>query len=149
MTDVTITYERVSEEVPVPTKATAGSAGYDVCAYLTPSEQILLAPGARYLVPTGLRFRIPPGWELQVRPRSGLAMKQGITVLNSPGTIDSDYRGTVGVILVNSGDRLVTIKHGERIAQLVPSLTYSMDLVPGSVAEDTDRGAGGFGSTGV
>lgn len=112
------------------------------------SGVIELPPGYRTVVPTGLKMRIPPGWEVQVRPRSGLAVKAGITVLNAPGTIDSDYRGELGIILLNTSGKLFPIKHGDRIAQLVALPTFEMRFEDGVVDDDTDRGAGGFGSTG-
>ena len=109
---------------------------------------MVLAPGARALIPTGLRFEIPTGYEVQVRPRSGLALKHGITLPNTPGTIDSDYRGPLGVILLNAGTEPFEVAHGERIAQLIvaPVLQAQFDLVDG--LSDTERGSGGFGSTG-
>jgi dUTP pyrophosphatase len=113
------------------------------------SGVIELPPGFRVVVPTGLKMRIPPGWEVQVRPRSGLAIKSGITVLNAPGTIDSDYRGELGVILLNTSGNLFKIQHLDRIAQLVPMPTFEMRFEEGRVDDDTDRGDGGFGSTGV
>lgn len=150
MSDVRITFERVAEDVPAPVRATAGAAGYDVCAYFHTGQPTReLFPGERVLVPTGLKFCIPPGWEIQVRPRSGLALKHGLTVLNTPGTIDSDYRGELGVILMNSGGSPFSINHGDRIAQLVVAPTHTANFVGGVVHNDTGRSAGGFGSTGV
>lgn len=143
-----ITVQRLHEAALLPTQATPGSAGYDVYAHLA-GDGLRLMPGVRALVPTGLRMGIPLGWEIQVRPRSGLAIKQGVTVLNTPGTIDSDYRGEIGVILVNLGNTPVEIRHGDRIAQLVVAPTHTMEMVEGKVSTDTARGAGGFGSTGA
>lgn len=133
--------------LPLPTYATAGSAGVDLAAALT--APLVLAPGARALVPTGIALALPQGFEAQVRPRSGLALKHGVTVLNSPGTIDSDYRGEVRVILANLGGESVTIARGERIAQLIVAPVQQVawqrvDRLPASA-----RGAGGFGSTGT
>ena len=138
--------------VALPDYATAGAAGADLRANLMPEDRLaglLLKPGARVLVPTGLRVAIPEGFEMQVRPRSGLALKHGVGLPNSPGTIDSDYRGPLGVILVNFGDCAYRIRHGARIAQAVvaPVVTARFELVEG--LDGTARGAGGFGSTGV
>ncbi|RYH01417.1 dUTP diphosphatase [Salipiger sp. IMCC34102] len=134
--------------LPLPRYATAGAAGADVCANFPDRKTIPLAPGARVAVPTGLRFGIPPGVEVQVRPRSGLALKHGVTVANAPGTIDADYRGEVRVLLVNLGTEPVEIAHGMRIAQLVAAPVLRADFAPGE-PDDTARGAGGFGSTGI
>lgn len=131
----------------LPVYQTAGAAGADVCACL--AEPLVLAPGCRAMVPTGLSFEIPTGYEVQVRPRSGLAAKHGVTVLNSPGTIDSDYRGEVKVILVNLGSADFTISHGEPIAQLVVAPVEQASFQPTDSLSQTDRGQGGFGSTGV
>ena len=132
------------EDLPPPAYATEGAAGMDVVA----AEDLTLAPGARHAVATGFAMAIPVGYEVQVRPRSGLALKHGITCLNTPGTIDSDYRGEVKVILANLGDAPFEVKRGERIAQLVPApVQYAtLDLVDDLDA--TARGSGGFGSTG-
>ncbi|MEM7049422.1 MAG: dUTP diphosphatase [Acidobacteriota bacterium] len=129
---------------PVPERASAGAAGFDLRA----AEDVTLAPGERRLVPTGIRLEIPPGWEAQVRPRSGLAWKQGLTVLNGPGTIDSDFRGEVGVILIHLGASVVTLKAGDRIAQLVFAAVPEVDWRVVDELENSDRGRGGFGSTG-
>ena len=132
----------------IPEYKTAGAAGADVCAYL-PEGPIQLESGKVAMVSTGLFFEIPLGYEIQVRPRSGLAAKNGVTVLNTPGTIDSDYRGEVKVILINLGEKAFTINNGERIAQLVISpVTQAKFEITDSLSE-TERGAGGFGSTGV
>jgi dUTP pyrophosphatase len=138
-------------EIALPAYETAGAAGADLRANLAPRDRVagvLIAPGQRLLVPTGLRMEIPPGFECQIRPRSGLALKQGITLANAPGTIDSDYRGPLGVILINLGQEPVVIAHGERIAQMViaPVVQAGFTLVSG--LGETARGAGGFGSTG-
>lgn len=134
--------------VALPSYETAGAAGADVRANLPGGVPITLQPGARALVPTGLRIEIPSGFEVQVRPRSGLALKHGITLPNTPGTIDSDYRGPLGVIVLNAGQDPFEITHGERIAQLVvaPVVQAQFDLV--DTLNETQRGAGGFGSTG-
>jgi dUTP pyrophosphatase len=137
----------VTEEgVKLPAYQTAGSAGCDVCAFL--SEDIVLKPGERALVPTGIKMAIEEGYEVQVRPRSGLAAKNGVTVLNTPGTIDSDYRGEVKVILINLGKEDFVIKNGERIAQLVCAPVTQAVFEKTSSLDETERGAGGFGSTG-
>jgi dUTP pyrophosphatase len=133
----------------LPAYQSDGAAGMDLVAAVGKSKPLRLAPGARVLVPTGLVLALPPGFEAQVRPRSGLALRQGLTVLNSPGTIDCDYRGEVMVLLVNLGDAAVTIARGERIAQLVVQRVERAALVEVGEITATRRGAGGFGSTGV
>jgi dUTP pyrophosphatase len=130
--------------LPLPAYATAGAAGMDVVA----AEDVTLAPGARHAVATGFAMAIPDGYEVQVRPRSGLALKHGITCLNTPGTIDSDYRGEVKVILANLGTAPFAVVRGERIAQLVPAPVLRATLAQVDSLDDTARGAGGFGSTG-
>ena len=134
--------------VALPSYETAGAAGADVRANLPGKASVTLEPGARALIPTGLRIEIPLGYEVQVRPRSGLALKHGITLPNTPGTIDSDYRGPLGVIVLNAGQEAFEITHGERIAQLVvaPVVQAEFELV--DALGETERGAGGFGSTG-
>jgi len=134
-------------EVPLPRYQTEGSAGMDLHAAI-PSP-ITLAPGARSLVPTGLRLAIPRGWEGQVRPRSGLAAKQGVTVINTPGTIDSDFRGPVGVVLVNLGQEPAIIAPRDRIAQIVFARHGVATLEEVASLDETERGAGGYGSTGA
>lgn len=131
----------------VPEYKTAGAAGADVCAFL--EESVTLAVGKRVLVPTGLSFEIPEGYEIQVRPRSGLAFKNGVTVLNTPGTIDSDYRGELKILLVNHGDADFVINSGDRIAQIVVAPVTLGIFTEASELSETERGAGGFGSTGV
>lgn len=131
--------------LPLPAYATEGAAGMDVVA----AEALELAPGARHAVATGFAMAIPPGYEVQVRPRSGLALKHGITCLNTPGTIDSDYRGEVKVILANLGDAPFTIARGDRIAQLVPAPVQRAELDEVASLDETERGSGGFGSTGI
>jgi dUTP pyrophosphatase len=134
--------------LPLPAYQTKGAAGLDLLAALDVQTPMTLAPGARVLVPTGLIIELPPGYEAQVRPRSGLALNYGVTVLNSPGTIDCDYRGEVRVILANLGQAPFEIRRGERIAQLVVSPVTHAELVEMSEVTETARGAGGFGSTG-
>jgi dUTP pyrophosphatase len=136
----------VQDGAKLPVYQTAGSAGADVCAFL--KEDFILEPMERAAIPTGISFAIPAGYEMQVRPRSGLALKNGITCLNTPGTIDSDYRGEVKVILINLGKEPFTIRNGERIAQLVVKPVVCADFAQVSVLDKTARGAGGFGSTG-
>jgi dUTP diphosphatase len=135
--------------LPLPTYQSEGAAGMDLLAAVAKDAPLTLAPGARALVPTGLVLELPKGWEAQVRPRSGLALRHGVTVLNSPGTIDSDYRGEVGVLLVNLGDEPFAIRRGERIAQLVVQRVERARLVEGQRIAQTRRGASGFGSTGM
>jgi len=131
---------------PLPTHATAGSAGLDLRAAL--KEPVTLEPLDRALIPTGLYFAIPAGYEVQIRPRSGLAMKHGITVLNTPGTIDSDYRGEIRVALINLSRESFTIEPGERICQMVLARYEQVEWVEAEQLDDTDRGEGGFGHTG-
>ncbi len=135
-------------DVPLPAYETPGAAGADLRANLPDRGTVVLQPGARALVSTGLRIEIPQGYEVQIRPRSGLALKHGITLPNAPGTIDSDYRGPLGVIMMNAGQEVFEIAHGDRIAQMVvaPVLQASFELV--EALSDTARGSGGFGSTG-
>ena len=130
--------------LPLPAYATAHAAGLDVVA----AEDVTLAPGARHAVATGFTIAIPEGYEVQVRPRSGLALKHGITCLNTPGTIDADYRGEVKVILANLGTEPFEVKRGERIAQLVPAAVQRAAFAEVEELDETARGAGGFGSTG-
>tara|TARA_Y100001956_G_scaffold46426_1_gene45138 strand:- start:74 stop:565 length:492 start_codon:yes stop_codon:yes gene_type:complete len=139
------------QSLGLPGYATAGAAGADLRANFGAdlrASGIELAPGARALVPTGLRMAIPEGYEVQLRPRSGLALKHGITLPNSPGTIDSDYRGPLGVIVMNAGQEAFQINHGDRIAQMVVAPVVMAAFSVAEDLEDTARGAGGFGSTG-
>jgi dUTP pyrophosphatase len=139
------------EGLALPAFATAHAAAMDLRAALPEGETIALAPGARRLIPTGLSVAIPPGFEGQVRPRSGLALKHGVTVLNAPGTIDADYRGEVQVLLVNHGETPFELRRGERVAQLLIARCEAWDWSPKASLDDlgeTDRGAGGYGSTG-
>jgi dUTP pyrophosphatase len=133
--------------LPLPTAASPGSAGLDLRAAL--EAPLVLAPGERRLVPTGLVLELPPGWEGQVRPRSGLALRHGLSLLNAPGTIDSDYRGEVGVVLANLGGEPVAIARGDRIAQLVVAPVATVRLEEVDELTATERDSGGFGSTGL
>lgn len=132
------------EGLPLPAYASDGAAGLDIVA----AEDLVLEPGARRAVATGFAIAIPPGFEVQVRPRSGLALGHGVTCLNTPGTIDSDYRGEVRVILANLGDAPFAVRRGERIAQLVPAAVQRAEFAEVEALDDTARGRGGFGSTG-
>jgi len=145
----TVTIEQLphAEGLPLPSYETPQSAGMDLRAAIHEAEPRVLAPGGRILIPTGLKMALPPGYEAQIRPRSGLALKHGITIPNSPGTIDADYRGEVQVILMNLGEEPFVIRRGERIAQMVIAQYTQVKLVPGELGE-TERGEGGFGSTG-
>lgn len=135
------------KDIDLPQYATSQSAGLDLCAAI--NADIILQPGERKLVPTGLSIALPDGYEAQVRPRSGLAFKNGVTVLNTPGTIDADYRGEIGVILVNLGQEPFTITRGMRIAQMIISQYTQIKWSQVEDLEETARGAGGFGSTGL
>lgn len=134
-------------DLPLPGYATAGAAGMDLLAAVR--EPVLLAPGARLLVPTGLCIALPPGYELQIRPRSGLALKHGITLPNTPGTIDEDYRGEIGIILLNTGDAPLDITRGMRIAQAVLAPVVRVAWQEAESLDETSRASGGFGSTGT
>jgi len=135
-----------SEGLELPCYASAGAAGADLRAAV--ASEMVIAPGERTAVPTGLVLEIPDGWEGQVRPRSGLAIRHGLTVVNAPGTIDSDYRGELKVLLVNLGDEAVTVDRGDRVAQLVVTPAPQALFVETEDIDATDRGSGGFGSTG-
>lgn len=149
MAELNVSVQRLphSADLPLPAYATAQSAGLDLMAAI--DGEITLAPGARQLIPTGLSIALPAGYEAQVRPRSGLALKHGITVLNAPGTIDADYRGEVKVLLINHGPENFVLKRGDRIAQMVvaPVTRIAWNVV--ETLDETARGAGGYGSTGV
>lgn len=137
--------------IPLPSYETTGAAGADVRANLQPEDRaagFVLAPMARAIVPTGLRVEIPKGFEIQIRPRSGLALKYGISLPNTPGTIDSDYRGPLGVLLINYGSEPFVIAHGDRIAQLIVAPVVQADFAEVTALDATERGSGGFGSTG-
>lgn len=149
MTTITLRWaDGADRSLPLPAYESAGAAGADLRANL-PGGPVTLAPGARALISTGLHMAIPQGFEVQIRPRSGLALKHGITLINSPGTIDSDYRGIVGLILGNMGQEAFTVEHGMRIAQMVvaPVMQAGFDLADS--LDETPRGMGGFGSTGA
>ena len=148
MTTVRIGRLSHAEGLALPTYETAGSAGMDLRAAVAEDAPLILAAGARVLVPTGLKIALEPGHEAQVRPRSGLALKHGITCLNTPGTIDSDYRGEVGVILVNLGTEPFIIRRGDRIAQMVIAEYARAEAIEVETLDETARGTGGFGSTG-
>jgi dUTP pyrophosphatase len=145
---VTVRFRRLvhADGLPLPAPASAGSAGLDLRAAV--SETIALSPGRRLLVPTGFAVELPAGHEGQVRPRSGLAARHGVTVVNAPGTIDSDYRGEILVALVHLGDEPVMLRRGDRIAQLVVAPVAVVEVEEVAALDETDRGAGGFGSTG-
>ena len=140
--------EGATKEMHTPRYATYASAGLDLCARISEYTPVELYPGVRKLIPVGFKIELPYGLEAQIRPRSGLALKHGVTVLNSPGTIDSDYRGEVGVILINHGLAPFIIRNGDRIAQMVIARVEMRELFQGVVSE-SDRGEGGFGHTGV
>jgi len=134
--------------LPLPAYQTAHAAGLDLLAAVPENAPLALASGQYALVPTGLSIALPAGFEAQVRPRSGLAAKHGVTVLNAPGTVDADYRGEIGVLLINHGGEPFTIRRGERIAQMVIASVVRAELVVVAALSQTDRGSGGFGSTG-
>lgn len=136
-------------DLPLPAYATEGAAGFDLRAAVPAGEPVRIASGERLLVPTGFAVGLPPGWEMQIRPRSGLAVKNGVTVLNTPGTVDCDYRGPVGVCLINLGAEPFSIARGDRIAQAVIARAPQARLVEATDLDATERGVGGFGSTGV
>ena len=134
--------------LPLPSYQSAHAAGLDLLAAVAEDSPLILAPGGRALVPTGISVALPAGYEAQVRPRSGLASKHGVTVLNTPGTVDADYRGEIGVLLINHGDSPFAIRRGERIAQMVIASVLRAELVATTALSSTERGSGGFGSTG-
>ena len=146
--EVSVTRLPHGRDLPLPSYQSALAAGFDLIAALPAEAPLDLAPGARALVPTGVAMALPPGYEAQVRPRSGLAMRHGLTVLNTPGTIDADYRGEVKVLLVNLGTEPVAITRGMRIAQMVIAPVAHAVLCEVATLDQTDRGANGFGSTG-
>lgn len=148
---VAITFQWLEEadrSLGLPAYATEGAAGADLRANLPDRGTVVLTPGGRALVPTGLRLAIPESYEVQIRPRSGLALKHGITLPNTPGTIDSDYRGALGVIVMNAGTEPFTIAHGDRIAQMIVAPVVRATFTQADSLPDTVRGEGGFGSTG-
>jgi dUTP pyrophosphatase len=148
--EITLRVRRLphGDGLDLPAYQTAHSAGLDLVAGISAETPMVLPPGARGLVPTGLSIELPPGYEAQIRPRSGLALKHGVTLLNSPGTIDADYRGEVMVLLVNHGAEPFTVRRGDRIAQLIVASVEHVAIVEVSELGNTTRGAGGFGSTG-
>jgi dUTP pyrophosphatase len=137
-----------ADGLPLPAYQSAHAAGLDLVAAVPENAPLALVPGQYALVPTGLSIALPTGFEAQVRPRSGLAAKHGVTVLNAPGTVDADYRGEIGVLLINHGNEPFTIARGERIAQMVIASVVHAELVVVAALSQTDRGSGGFGSTG-
>ena len=149
MTGVEIKVIRLphARDLALPRQQSTQAAGLDLVAAIDGDDPIVLAPSQRRLIPTGIVIALPPGFEGQVRPRSGLALKHGVSVLNTPGTIDADYRGEVGVILINLGSEDFVVRRGDRIAQLVVAPVMAVTLVEVGVLDETERGAGGFGST--
>jgi dUTP pyrophosphatase len=151
MTTVEVQLQRLphSDGLPLPHYQSKLAAGLDLIAAVASDAPVVIAPGARVLIPTGIAIALPAGYEAQVRPRSGLALKHGITVLNSPGTIDADYRGEIQVILVNLGHESFTVERGTRVAQLVVAATMQASLCVVAALDETTRGVRGFGSTGT
>ena len=151
MTTPTVRFRRLdgNPDLPIPAYATAGAAGFDLRAAISGDGPLSVAPGERMLVPTGFACAVPHGYEMQIRPRSGLAVKHGISVINSPGTVDSDYRGPLMVCLINLGREPFTINRGDRIAQAVVAPAPQMALMEVDDLDATTRGESGFGSTGV
>lgn len=149
MEKIPIKIKRLDEtaDLPLPSYESEGSSGMDLRASVT--EPVLLNPGEIRLIPTGLAISVPHGYEAQIRPRSGLALKHGIGMVNSPGTIDSDYRGEIGIIVVNWGKKPFTIRRGDRVAQMIITKVYKADIMEVGVLESTERGEGGFGHSGV
>ncbi|MDR1363928.1 MAG: dUTP diphosphatase [Spirochaetaceae bacterium] len=144
---ITVNIKKLRPDAETPSYRTAGASGMDIHACL--DKDINIPAGASAAIPTGLTFEIPPGYEIQTRPRSGLALKHNITLLNSPGTIDSDYRGELAVILINLGQTDFTVHHGDRVAQIVFAPVARAVLTIATHLSETDRGSGGFGSTGI
>lgn len=149
MNRIAVKFRRLAHaiDIALPSYATAGAAGMDITAAV--DQPICLQPRARLAIPTGFAIALPAGYEAQIRPRSGLALKHGVTIANAPGTIDSDYRGEIAVILLNNGDRDFTIKRGMRIAQMVLATVTIMNPIEADDLDETERAAGGFGSTGL
>ncbi|HSJ39591.1 MAG TPA: dUTP diphosphatase, partial [Xanthobacteraceae bacterium] len=145
---VRITRLTHGDDLPLPSYQTAHAAGLDLLAAVSTATPLIIAPGERDLVPTGLAIALPEGYEAQVRPRSGLAARHGLTILNAPGTIDADYRGEIQVLLVNLGNAPVTITRGMRVAQLVVAPVVRAQILEVATLDKTERGSGGFGSTG-
>jgi dUTP pyrophosphatase len=146
--EVRITRLTHGDDLPLPSYQTAHAAGLDLLAAVSTATPLIIAPGERDLVPTGLAIALPEGYEAQVRPRSGLAARHGLTILNAPGTIDADYRGEIQVLLVNLGNAPVTITRGMRVAQLVVAPVVRAQILEVATLDKTERGRGGFGSTG-
>ena len=147
--DIRILWEDGADRsLGLPSYESTGAAGADLRANLPDKAEVTLAPGMRKLIPTGLRLAIPEGYEVQIRPRSGLALKHGITLPNTPGTIDSDYRGPLGIILMNLGDQPFTVSHGDRVAQMLVAPVWQARWELVETLDETARGEGGFGSTG-
>jgi len=151
MTAPAVRFRRLegNADLPIPAYATAGAAGFDLRAAVPEGAPAVLAPGERVLVPTGFACAVPHGYEMQVRPRSGLAVKHGVSIVNSPGTVDSDYRGPLMVCLINFGSEPFAISRGDRIAQAVIAPAPQLELIEADTLDETMRGEGGFGSTGV
>ena len=149
MEKIPVKIKRLDEtaDLPLPSYESEGSSGMDLRASVT--EPVQLNPGEIRLIPTGLAISVPHGYEAQIRPRSGLALKHGIGMVNSPGTIDSDYRGEIGIIVVNWGKKPFTIRRGDRVAQMIITKVYKADIMEVGVLESTERGEGGFGHSGV
>lgn len=149
MEDIKVYIKRkdTSSDLPLPSYMSSEAAGMDLAADIT--EDVLLEPGKYKIIPTGIFIALPPGYEIQIRPRSGLAAKYGITVLNSPGTIDADYRGEIRIILINLGDTPYLVKRGDRIAQMVLNKIEKVKLIETDVLPESQRGSSGFGSTGI
>ena len=143
----TVKVQKINPHAEIPKYMTSGASGCDVCACI--EVPLVVKPLERVAISTGLKFEIPAGYEVQVRPRSGLSFKQGLTVVNAPGTIDSDYRGEVKILMVNLGENPVTVAPGDRIAQLVIQKTEQAGWIEVSELSESERGAGGFGSTGI
>lgn len=135
--------------LPLPSYETTGAAGMDLYAALPEGGDVTLAPGERHLIPSGLSIALPQGFEAQIRPRSGLALKHGISMVNAPGTVDADYRGEIGVLLINLGSEPFTVRRGERIGQMVIASYVQAEWQIAESLDETDRGSGGFGSTGT
>ncbi|MGH6770803.1 MAG: dUTP diphosphatase [Xanthobacteraceae bacterium] len=149
MTEIRVMRLPHGEGLPLPAYQSALASGLDLVAAVPADAPVIVAPGERAMIPTGIALALPPGFEGQVRPRSGLAARHGVTVLNSPGTVDADYRGEVQVILVNFGRNSFTVERGARVAQLVIAVTMQITLCEVANLDETTRGASGFGSTGV
>lgn len=148
---ITIQFQRLPDnpDLPLPSYATSGAAAFDLRAAVPANQPLTLAPGQRALIPTGFALAIPDGYEMQIRPRSGLALKNGISLVNSPGTIDADYRGPLGIIVINHGEEAFTINRGDRIAQALITPAPQVNFTEVAFLPETTRNSGGFGSTGT